>query len=175
MDFDLNGIDDFYLSQFTMKNMRHVLARMTYFIEKGSGRDSKFDDYVNREIENPYDIEHIWSDHYERFQNQFKTEKEFQDARNRFGTLLILPQDKNRSFNDAEYKEKLPMYFGENLLAKSLNEKCYQNNPQFLRFIENEGLEFEAIDNFTKDSIQSRQQLYKSICQKRRRYNKKII
>ncbi len=166
MDFDLNGIDDFYLSQFTMKNMRHVLARMTYFIEKGSGRDSKFDDYVNREIENPYDIEHIWSDHYERFQNQFKTEKEFQDARNRFGTLLILPQDKNRSFNDAEYKEKLPMYFGENLLAKSLNEKCYQNNPQFLRFIENEGLEFEAIDNFTKDSIQSRQQLYKSICQK---------
>jgi hypothetical protein len=74
----------------------------------------------------------------------------------RFGDLLILPQDKNRSFNDSEYQDKLPMYFGENLLAKSLNEKGYQNNPQFKRFIENERLGFEAIDNFTKDSIQSR-------------------
>ena len=166
MDFDLNGIDDFYLSQFTMKNMRHVLARMTYFIERESGLSTKFDDYVNREVKNPYDIEHIWSDHYERFQDQFKTEKEFQDTRNRFGALLILPQDKNRSFNDAEYKEKLPMYFGENLLAKSLNEKCYQNNPQFLRFVENSGLKFNAINDFTKESVQFRQQLYKSICQK---------
>ena len=52
------------------------------------------------------------------------------------------------------------------LFAKSLNEKSYQNNPQFKRFIENEGLRFEAIDNFTKDSIQARQDLYKSICKK---------
>ena len=58
------------------------------------------------------------------------------------------------------------MYFGENLLAKSLNEKCYQNSPQFIRFIKDKGLDFIAIDNFTKDSIQARQQLYKSICQK---------
>ena len=166
MDFDLDGIDDFYLNQFTMKNMRHVLARMTYFIENGSGLNTKFDDYVNCEVKNPYDIEHVWADHYERFQDQFQTERDFQNARNRFGDLLILPQDKNRSFNDAEYKGKLPMYFGENLLAKSLNEKCYQNNPQFMRFMKDEGFGFAAIDNFTKDSIQARQQLYKSICQK---------
>src|SRR3990167_9097387 len=85
MDFDLNGIDDFYLNQFTMKNMRHVLARMTYFIENSSGLNTKFDDYVNREVKNPYDIEHVWADHYERFQDQFQTEREFQSARNRFG------------------------------------------------------------------------------------------
>lgn len=166
MDFGLDGIDEFYLNQFTMKNMRHVLARMTYFIENGSGLNTKFDDYVNREVKNPYDIEHVWADHYERFQGQFQTEKEFRDTRNRFGDLLILPQDKNRSFNDSEYQDKLPMYFGENLLAKSLNDKCYQNNPQFKRFIENKGLKFVAIDNFTKDNIQSRQDLYKAICKK---------
>lgn len=166
MDFSLDGIDEFYLNQFTMKNMRHVLARMTYFIEKGSGLNTKFSDYVSREVKNPYDIEHVWADHFERFHDQFQTEKEFQDARNRFGDLLILPQDKNRSFNDSEYQDKLPMYFGENLLAKSLNEKCYQNNPQFKKFTENEGLGFEAINDFTKDSIQSRQKLYKSVCQK---------
>jgi len=166
MDFNLDGIDEFYLNQFSIKNVRHFLARMTYYVEKGSGLNTKFSDYVDREIKNPYDIEHIWSNHYERFQDQFETEKEFQDTRNRFGDLLILPQDKNRSFNDAEYKDKLPMYFGENLLAKSLNQKGYQNNPQFIRFMEHEGLKFEPIDNFTKDSIQSRQDLYKAICKK---------
>ena len=77
-----------------------------------------------------------------------------------------MPQDKNRSFNDSEYKDKLPMYFGENLLAKSLNEKCYQNNPQFKRFIDAEELGFEAIDDFTENSIQERQNLYKAICKK---------
>jgi uncharacterized protein with ParB-like and HNH nuclease domain len=166
MDFGLDAIDDFYLSQFTIKNMRHVLARMTYYIENGSGLNTKFDDYVNREIRNPYDIEHIMADHFERFADQFQEEKAFHEARNKFGDLLILPQDKNRSFNDSKYDEKLPMYFGENLLAKSLNGKCYQNNPQFLRFIEGERLEFKAIDDFTKGSIQSRQELYKTICKK---------
>jgi len=166
MEFDLDGIDNFYLSVFTIKNLRHALARITYYLENGSGLNTKFSDYVDRESKNPYDIEHVWSDHYERFQDQFTTDKEFQDARNRFGDLLLLPQDKNRSFNDAEYKGKLPMYFGENLLAKSLNEKCYQNNPQFLRFIESEGFEFKAINDFSKESIEYRQQLYKSISQK---------
>lgn len=166
MEFSLDTIDDYYLNQFTMKNIRHVLARMTYYVENGSGRDTEFTDYVDRGITNPCDIEHVWSDHFERFQEQFQDEAEFQSTRNKFGDLLILPQDINRSLNDAEYSKKLPIYFGQNLLAKSLNEKCYQNNPQFLSFIENEQLSFAAIDNFTKDSIQSRQDLYKAICKK---------
>jgi len=166
MDYDLEGIDNFYLHQQNINTVRHALARITYFIEKESGLNTKFNDYVDRKVKNPYDVEHILSEHYEWFQEQFRTEKEFQDSRNMFGDLLILPQDKNRSFNDSKYKNKLPMYFGENLLAKSLNQKCYQNNPQFKRFIENEKLGFEAIDDFTKDSIQSRQDLYKAICKK---------
>lgn len=166
MEFSLDGFDDFYLNQFSIKNVRHALARITYYVERESGLNTKFNDYSDRKVKNPYDIEHIWSDHYERFQDQFETEKDFQSARNRLGDLLLLPQDKNRSFNDAEYKDKLPMYYGENLLAKSLNKKCYKNNPQFLRFIRREGLVFEAIDDFTEESIQSRQQLYKSVCQK---------
>lgn len=166
MDYDLEGIDSFYLHQQNINSVRHALARIIYFIEKESGLNTKFSDYVDRKVKNPYDVEHIFPEHYEWFQDQFGTEKEFQDSRNMFGDLLILPQDKNRSFNDAKYQDKLPMYFGENLLAKSLNEKCYQNNPQFKSFIENEGFRFEAIDNFTKDSIQSRQDLYKAICKK---------
>lgn len=166
MEYDLEGIDNFYLHQQNINNVRHALARIAYFIERESGLNTKFSDYVDRKVKNPYDVEHIFSEHYEWFQDQFTSEKEFQNSRNMFGDLLILPQDKNRSFNDAKYQDKLPMYYGENLLAKSLNNKCYQNNPQFKRFIENEGLSFEAIDNFTKESIRSRQDLYKKICNK---------
>jgi hypothetical protein len=32
--------------------------------------------------------------------------------------------------------------------------------------MESEGLQFEPINNFTKDSIQVRQDLYKAICKK---------
>lgn len=166
MDFNLDGIDEFYLNQFTVKNMRHVLARMTYYVEIGCGLNTRFEDYVDRTIKNPYDIEHILADHYDRYQDQFQSEEEFQEERNMFGDLLLLPQDKNRSFNDSEYYDKLPMYFGENILARSLNEKCYKNNPQFKKFVDEEKLSFEAIDNFTKESIQNRQDLYKEICKK---------
>ncbi|MCX6685052.1 MAG: DUF262 domain-containing protein [Methanoregula sp.] len=166
MEFALDGIDCFFLNLYTVRYMRHILARITHYVEKGSGLTTKFEDYVNRQIRNPYDIEHIWADHYERFKNEFATEDEFKAVRNKFGDLLLLPQDKNRSFNDKEYIEKLSMYFGENLLAKSLHENCYKNNPQFLKFKQEEMLDFRPFPNFTKDSIEERQQLYKEICKK---------
>src|SRR3989344_3906686 len=166
MEFSLDNIDRFFLNQFTGRYMLHILARLTYYVERGSGLPTKFEDYVNRGIRNPYDIEHVWADHYERFQNEFETEDDFQLARNKFGDLLILPQDKNRSFNDATYNQKLPMYFGENLLAKSLNENCYKNNPQFKRFIEEQNLPFKAETEFTKASIETRGKLYNALCNK---------
>lgn len=166
MEFSLDNIDRFYLNQFTGRYMLHILARMTYYIECGSGLTSKFEDYVNREIHNPYDIEHVWADHYERFQNEFETEEDFQLARNKFGDLLILPQDKNRSINDSTYGQKLPIYFGENLLVQSLHENCYKNNPQFKQFIKEQSLPFKLETEFTKASIEARGRLYKAICQK---------
>lgn len=111
----LDSIDRFYLNGFTSRYMLHFLSRLTHYIEAGSGLNTKFEDYVNRNIRNPFDIEHIWADHPERHIDELKAE-EFETYRNKFGALLILPRDKNRSFQDATYKEKLPMYFGENLL-----------------------------------------------------------
>ncbi len=80
-----------------------------------------------------------------------------------FGNLLILPQDINRSLNDSEYSKKLPKYFGQNLLASSLNENCYQNNPNFLRFNTQYSLNFKSTNDFTKEKIKERQDLYLQI------------
>ena len=68
--------------------------------------------------------------------------------------------------NDLTFERKLPIYFGENLLAKSLNSDCYQNNPQFKRFLENENLSFKSYTNFDKTALLERQELYEALVKK---------
>lgn len=164
--FTLDGIDRFFLNQFTSRYMLHILSRITHYIEDGSGLNTKFEDYVNRSIKNPYDIEHIWADHFDQHADECVDDDDFLNHRNKFGALLVLPRDKNRSFQDATYGEKLPMYFGENLLAKSLDGKCYQHNPQFLYFIRSQSLNFQQHPDFKKKDIAERHKLYKEICKK---------
>jgi uncharacterized protein with ParB-like and HNH nuclease domain len=163
MEFSLDGIERFNLTGWTKRYMLHQLARITHFVEEQSGRDTKFDVYVNRSIKNPYDIEHIWVDHFERYSDEFESEEEFQRTRNMFGDLVLLPQDINRSLNDATYSKKLPKYFGQNLLVSSLNENCYENNPNFLRFATVNNLKFNPSNDFTKETIKERQNLYLEI------------
>lgn len=165
MGFNLDGIDKFYLNQFTGRYMLHILARMTHYIEQESGLSTQFENYVSRTIKNPYDIEHIWADQYRRHATEFATEDEFNYYRNRFGGLLLLPRDKNRSYQDKSYQEKLPMYFGENLLVRTLHADCYKHNPQFLSFKQRSGLNFKSYDQFNRQQLDERQQLYKEICQ----------
>ncbi len=163
MEFSLNGVEQFNLGGWSKRYMLHQLARITHFVESQSGRDTKFDVYVDRSIKNPYDIEHIWVDHFDRYSEQFESEEEFQRTRNMFGDLVLLPQDINRSLNDSVYSKKLPQYFGQNLLASSLNENCYENNPNFLRFATSYNLNFKPSLDFTKESIKERQNLYLEI------------
>lgn len=83
-----------------------------------------------------------------------------------FGGLLLLPMDKNRGLNDLTFDKKLLIYFGENLLAKSMNSDCYQNNPQFKRFFEAENLKFKAYTSFDKKAWLERQELYEELAKK---------
>ncbi|MBA8896477.1 DUF262 domain-containing protein [Clostridium saccharobutylicum] len=168
MEYTLDGIDSFYLNQFTARYMLHILSRMTYFLEESSGINSSFYNYVNRQQKNPYDIEHIWANDYTQgnHQNEFSTEEEFQSFRNRFGGLLILSKDKNRSFQAMDYVNKVVKYDSENLLARTLNNNCYSNNPLFLRFMQSNGLNFQPYNQFDKANLIERQHLYKEICKK---------
>lgn len=165
MDFTLDGMDRFYLNQFTSRYMLHVLSRITYYIDQKIGLTNKFEDYVNRTGKNPHDIEHIWCNDYQRFASQVSDEEEFNRTRNLMGGLLILPRDKNRSYQDADYSTKLPLYFGENILAKSLHQDCYRNNPHFINLLSTLKLSLSPIDDFTKDSFKKRQQSYKEIAE----------
>ncbi|CEN87082.1 DUF262 domain-containing protein [Paraclostridium sordellii] len=166
LEYDLDVIDDFYLNQFTGRYMLHILARITYYLDKNCGISSSFYNYINRSQKNSYDIEHIWANNYNQSTHkvEFGTEEEFKHFRNKFGGLLILPKDKNRSLQDMEYKDKVKKYDSENLLARSLNKNCYINNPSFIRFINDKKLGFKYCNKFNKNEFIERNNLYKDLC-----------
>lgn len=164
--FQLAAVDDFGLNQFTSRYMLHILARLTRYVEEQSGRQSRFEDYVSRTIANPYDIEHIWANHYQDHANEFQSPEEFDIFRNRLGGLLLLPRDINRSLQDKPYADKLRAYVSQNLLAWSLHTDCFNNNPQFRGFVQREGLLFTPVQDFTKANLLARQSLYRELCQR---------
>ena len=164
-DEDLTGILSFGLHQQNKRFVKYLLARITNFIESESGIPSNFDNYVSDSIKKPYQIEHIWADNYDEHKDEFEQRDEFNTYRNRIGGLLLLPKGTNQSFKDDPYTKKLPHYLKENLLAQSLHQDCYSKNPNFLNFIHSTNLNFKPYQNFGKNELVERTELYKKICE----------
>lgn len=166
MDETFDAVSHFSLSGgWSKRYVHHILARMTDHVEQQTGCTSRFVDYVNREGKDPYEIEHIWANKYKRHQDEFETEKEFSEYRNHFGGLVLLPRSFNHSYKDMAYSDKLGKYFGQNLLVKTLNEQCYQNNPAFIAYKNRSELPFRAHETFKKADLDARQELYRLLCE----------
>lgn len=144
--------------------IHHLLARITDFLETSSGMPSRFTEYI-AEGKNRYEIEHIWADHSERHTDEFTHASDFAEYRNRIGGLLLLPKSFNGSYGDLIYTDKLPHYFGQNLLAKSLHPDCYSHNPGFIRFKDENAMHFKAHTAFKKHDLDERQELYRKLAE----------
>jgi len=151
-----------YVHQQNRKVLHRILARMTDYVEVGSGMASRFEELAGGGNVT-YEVEHIWADHFERHTDEFEHPADFSEHRNRIGGLLLLPKSFNASYGDRPYSEKLEHYFSQNLLAKSLHTNCYKHNPGFMRFIESHDLPFEPFIEFKKESIDARGELYRQI------------
>jgi len=151
--------DRFALHGMNGRVIHRLLARMTDYVETRSGLASRYAEYM-AQGKKRYEIEHIWANHADRHKDEFTHASDFATTRNRIGGLLLLPKSFNASYGDFTYQEKLPHYYGQNLLARSLSPQCYQNNPGFLRFIEETGLPFKAIGDFKSAQMEERSQLY---------------
>ena len=159
MGVQIDGITSLKLNQFTSRYMLHILARFTSYINVSMGNPSDFDKYVNRERKgNTYDIEHILPNDYDSYKDQFNDLNDFQESRSSIGNLILLTRDKNRSYQDMKYSEKVKHYIGDNILAKSLNETAYENNPKFRPLTDK--YHFKPIKEFTKESIAQRAETY---------------
>ena len=162
----------FSLHKQNHKYLHRMLARLTDYAEQMSGASSHYLEYTNekaskkgRQKIKDFEIEHIWANKPTRHRDEFPQKQDFDDYRNRVGGLLLLPKSFNASYGDLPYDEKLPHYYGQNLLAKSLNPQCYSHNPGFLKFVQESGLLFQAHEEFRKADLDARTQLYIQIAE----------
>lgn len=157
----IEGVLSFRLNQYTKRYMLHLLARLTSHINSKMGYVSEFEAYVDRTSKITYDIEHILPDDFPTYQSDFNDEEDFENHRQKFGNLLLLTRDRNRSYKGMAYCDKVKRYLSDNILARSLNPGAYQNNPHFLKLVDRYG--FHAIDRFDKENIKGRQETYYKI------------
>ncbi len=153
------------LNNFSGRSIRYLLARMTAWIEREAGNNVNFLNFLWDAKGKPFDIEHIWANHYEYLKDEFASEEEFQRHRNYFGGLLLLPRPVNRSLQDKCYQDKLEKYSQQNLLAASLSKQKYKNEPSFKQFSERTNLPFRCHAQFKRADLLERQDLYRQICE----------
>lgn len=147
------------------RQIHRLLARITDYVEVGSGRPSHYHEYIQRRDKNGYEIEHIWADHPERHTDEFAHPADFDEYRNRIGGLLLLPKSFNASYGDLPYAEKRKHYLKQNLLAQSLHEDAYVRDPGFSRFVKESGLPFAPHPEIKKADLDARQELYRRLAE----------
>lgn len=148
----------FGLNGFTKKYIRHMLARITDHIEQGCDQPGHYLEYVAIKTKRPYEVEHIITDHFEWYQDEYGSREEFEAVRNMPGNLLLLDKSTNASINDSRYEKKASVYAGDrgNALSAALVASSYKNNPRFLAFKQRSGFKFKSYDRFGREQIMER-------------------
>ena len=151
----------FVLNNFTKRYIKNILARITSFIEEKTGVKSNYTEYMKSQGKNPFEIEHIICNDFEKFRSVFSGKEEYTSYRNSIGALLLLRKSINASLSDAKYKIKRSKYGSTdgNIFAASLVEDTYHNNPRFKKFMEENNLSFEPYSKFGKAEIKKRIEL----------------
>jgi len=152
------ALPELRLNSFTKKYIKNMLARITGFIEEQTGVASNYCNYMNAQTKNPFEIEHIITDHYEWFTSEYADQEDFRRWRNSIGGLLLLHKSINASLNDSKYDFKLSKYCSNegNIFSESLGAQAYQNNPRFIKFMNDNALPFKPYDTFGKAEITER-------------------
>lgn len=164
IDTSWDGILNFGLHGMNRKFVKHLLSRITSYIDNLIGKDTNYTTYHHPNGKQ-FEIEHIWANKYEEHKDEFLQKDEFKDWRNSIGALLLLPQGINQSFNSDKYEDKLEHYIKENTFAQTLHPTFYSKNPNFLNSTKLQSFHFKAHPGFKKEDITIRQKLIKSICE----------
>lgn len=150
-----------------------VLARIATYLEGELNMKSKtgFVTFWKRDRnQKTFDIEHLFKSTFDvgalSATHGFADAKDYLEQRNLIGALILLPRSRNRSLQDKSYKEKLPAYATENVLAQTLTPAFYENNPDVARFIDAKpGVGLQAEIDFEKSSIAARGGAYTALAQ----------
>ena len=159
-----DGISDFGLHGQNGKFVKHLLCRITGYLDNVIGKSTNYETYHDP-IGKQFEIEHIWANKFAEHTAEFDQITEFQDWRNSIGGLILLPQGTNQSFSSDKYKDKLEHYLKENVYAQTLHPNNYVKNPNFLNSPVIQSLNFKAHPEFLKKDNAERTELVKRICE----------
>ena len=161
----ISALPELRLNSFTKKYIKNMLARITGYIEEQTGVASNYCNYMDKKTKNPFEIEHIITDHYEWFTDEYADQEEFKRWRNSIGALLLLHKSINASLSDSRYDYKLSKYCSNegNIYTESLGKLAYLNNPRFKRFIKENNLGFKPYKHYGKAEISERIKLLKQL------------
>lgn len=87
------------------KFVKHLLSRITSYIDNLAGKSTTYVTYHHPQSGKPFEIEHIWADKFQEHKDEFDQEVEFRDWRNSIGALILLPNCTNQSFNSDDGRE----------------------------------------------------------------------
>ncbi|MCL2138558.1 MAG: DUF262 domain-containing protein, partial [Treponema sp.] len=159
-----DGILKFYLHGTNGGFVKHLLSRITSYIDNIIGKDINYSNYHHPKGKQ-FEIEHIWANKFDEHRDEFEQENEFYEWRNSIGALLLLPNGTNQSFNSDNYEDKLEHYLKENTFAQTLHQTFYVKNPNFLNSPLIKIMGFEPHEKFKKNDIIARKILVKNICE----------
>lgn len=160
-----DAVLDFNLHSQNYSFVKHLLSRISVYVDNLVGKSSIYDIYQHPDGKS-FEIEHIWANKFNEHKDEFDQETDFQKWRNSIGSLILLPNGTNQSFNSDKYEDKLEHYIKENTFAQTLNSSYYIKNPNFLNSQEIKHLGFKPHSEFKKDDIVERKQLVKRICER---------
>lgn len=158
------AIADFRLHGMNRKFVKHLLSRISAFIDNQAGKDTTYVTYHHPNGK-PFQIEHIWGDNFEEHKDEFEQIGDFQWWRNSIGALILIPQGTNQSYKDAPYEDKLGHYLKENTYAQTLHQTFYSKNPNFLNSPVLQSFQFEPHEQFKTADIAQRTAVVQRICE----------
>jgi uncharacterized protein with ParB-like and HNH nuclease domain len=158
------GVHNLVLNQMNKRFIKHLLSRISSYIDNVVGKNSNYDIYQYPNGKQ-FEIEHIWANKFKEHKDEFDQEHEFQYWRNSVGALILLPQGTNQSFSSDKYSSKLEHYIKENTYAQTLHPSYYVKNPNFLKSEIVKILGFKSHPEFKKLDIDERCALIENICE----------
>lgn len=162
------------VAYWTQKNsdLLHLFARFASYLEDNLELTNKvgFPNYISRvRGVKTFDIEHVFSHSFEASKEamgqhfDFKDPTQFSLARNTVGGMLLLTRGRNRSLQARPYSDKVKVYATESVLAQTLTQSFYTNNPAVSTRMQELGLAANAIEHFNLAAILERQGFYTEI------------
>lgn len=159
------------------QDLLQLLARLSAYLEEAVEFPTKvgFADYVDRTRDSKtFDIEHLIPNNFSKVnadlakgnKSAFASASEFNQKRNSIGGLLLLPRGRNRSMKDMDFSEKLTRYAGENVLAQTLTEQFFQNQPNWNKFSSATGVSCNPISFADMAAIEERTGFYMILAEK---------